>query len=406
MRVVIDSPEYVISDELGIDQTNWDAPAHLAAGQLSMHRLFKTVALQPGTQTSPLSYSRQPLAIETMQFDDPLMPGRQISGEQLLNRRIFNDALLVMHRGEVVHESYRNGMTADDRHVIHSCTKSLCAMLVAIAMDEGKLDPSEEISHYVIEFQHRDEWTGVTLQHVLDMCAGIEYSEDYTDPEAHYWQYARAAGYYPPLLGETAIGAKAWVIANLNKRIHTPGSIFSYNSCLTIVIGMALESVYQRSLAELFETLLYRRIGAEHEAWFNTDPQGFPIVEGQLNLCLRDFARWASLMAHGGKNLSGEQVLPENFIAEVVTVNSDAQKAFHAGNRDHLFPQGQYKNQYWVLDPGQQQFSMLGIHGQFAWFDLERELMLVGVGSFPQQDGDLMMRALNTLWQGVTSQLS
>jgi len=401
MRIVCDKPSYVVNKELGIGQSNWDAPAHLGLGQLSMHQLFKTVALQPCTSPGKLCYATQALAIEEMTFDDPLMPGRTISGEQLLNRRIYNDALLVMHRGEVIHESYRNGMTGEDRHVIHSCTKSLCAMLVALALAEGKLDASQSISDYVVELQQRDEWRGVTLQHVMDMVAGIEYSENYTDPGAHYWQYARAAGYYPPLPGETAIGAKAWVIANLHTREHQPGSTFVYNSCLTIIIGMALESVYQCSLAELFETRLYQRIGAEQEAWFNTDPQGFPIVEGQLNMCLRDFARWASLLVHDGKNLQGEQVLPAWFIKQTVSVNDDAQKAFHAGNRDHLFPQGQYKNQYWVLNPGQQQFSMIGIHGQFAWFDLRRELMLVGVGSFPQQDGELMMRSLNTLWQGV-----
>ena len=55
----------------------------------------------------------------------------------------------------------------------------------------------------------------------------------------------------------------------------------------------------------------------------------------------------------------------------------------------------------WVLNPEEQQFSMLGIHGQFAWYDLKRELMLVGVGSFPQQSGQLLMRSMKTLWEGV-----
>jgi hypothetical protein len=274
-------------------------------------------------------------------------------------------------------------------------------MLVAIAVDEGKLDPAQDISYYLEELRQREEWQGVNLQHVLDMRAGIDYSENYTDPDAHYWRYARAAGYYPPLEGETAIGAKAWVIANLNKRSHTPGSTFAYNSCLTILIGMVLEHVYQSPLAELFETLLYRRIGAEKEAWFNTDPQGFPIVEGQLNLCLRDFARWAVLMANSGKNLRGEQVIPRDFVEEIITPDPAALRAYHLAERDRLHPHGQYKCQYWVLHPQQQQFTMLGIHGQFAWYDLRRELMMVGVGSFSQPDGDLMMRSLDTLWQGV-----
>ncbi len=405
MRVITRQPDYVVNKDLGIGQANWDAPAHLAAGQLSMHQLFKTVALEPAGPAIPLAISNRPLPVEKMRFGDPLMPGRTMSGEQLLNRRIFNDGLLVMHRGEIVHESYRNGMTGDDRHVIHSCTKSLCAMLVAIAVDEGKLDLAQDISYYLAELRQREEWLGVSLQHVLDMRAGIEYSEDYTDPDAHYWRYARAAGYYPPLPGETAIGARAWVVSNLNKRSHAPGSTFVYNSCLTILIGMVLENVYQSGLAELFEALLYRRIGAEKEAWFNTDPQGFPIVEGQLNLCLRDFARCAALMLNRGRNLGGEQVIPNHFIEEIITPDPAAQQAYHLAERDRLFPHGQYKCQYWVLNPQKQQFTMLGIHGQFAWYDLSRELMMVGVGSFPQQDGELMMRSLDTLWQGVAGQV-
>jgi CubicO group peptidase (beta-lactamase class C family) len=308
-----------------------------------------------------------------------------------------------MHRGQVIHESYRNGMTATDRHVIHSCTKSLCSMLIAIAIDEGLLNPETEVSCYVTEFKTLAAWQGVTLQQVLDMQAGIEYSEDYADPDAHYWSYARAAGYYPTLNGEPAIGAKAWAFENLTERSHSPGSSFVYNSCLANVLGMVLEQVYQKDLAEIFESHLYQRCGVESAAYFNTDPQGFPITEGQFNCQLRDFARCTSLMINQGKNLAGEQIVPAHFIEQLVIVDPSAQQAYHASNPDRLFTHGQYKNQFWVLDPTQRQFCMLGIHGQFAWFDLNRTLMMVGMGSFPTQDGDLMMRSLNTLWQGVAA---
>ena len=160
MKDITIDPSYVVNETMGITQANWDAPAHLATGQLSMHKLFKTVALEPGTHTIELPVSKTVLDLEGMQFPDPLMDGRQINGEQLLNRRIFNDGLLVMHRGEIVHESSRNGMTDHDRHVIHSCTKSLCSMLVAIAIEASLLHPEVEISRYVPEFQGRAEWAG------------------------------------------------------------------------------------------------------------------------------------------------------------------------------------------------------------------------------------------------------
>jgi CubicO group peptidase (beta-lactamase class C family) len=155
----------------------------------------------------------------------------------------------------------------------------------------------------------------------------------------------------------------------------------------------------------LFEVKLYRRIGAEADGYFNTDRFGFPITEGQLSLRLRDFARLAMLVVNEGKNHAGEQILPAGFAKRLTGIDPQAQNAYHAQARDELFPRGQYKEQFWVLDPGKRQFTMLGIHGQFAWYDLERKLLLVGFGSYPLQDGQLKMTAQNTLWQTIAGEL-
>ncbi len=406
VQVITSTPSYVINEPLGIGQGNWDKPEHLATGQINMHHLFKTLAIEAGDKVQPLPRSSSGFDLETARYTDPLLPGRDLSGEQLLNRRVFNDSLLIMHRGEVVHESYRNGMQAEDRHVIHSCTKSLCSMIVAIAIAEQRLDPARAISNYIPQFQERAEWQGVSLQHVLDMQAGIQYSEDYTNPNAHYWHYARAAGYYPPLPGDSAIGAKAWIYQNLTVRDDEPGTHFVYNSCLANVLGMALENVYEMDLSEIFERKLYQKVGAESAGYFNTDPQGFPITEGQFNLRLRDFARCAYLMINSGKNFAGEQVLPPGFTENIVRPNNEAKLAYHRKVGDTMFPNAQYRDQFWVFEPEQSQFTMLGIHGQFAWIDLERDVMMVGNGSFPQQDGPIMMGALKILWEETAQKLS
>jgi CubicO group peptidase (beta-lactamase class C family) len=405
VKIITETPPGVIHSELAIDHSNWDNPQHLALGQLRMEQLFPTVAIEAPSTTAPLLRATTTLDVEAMHFTDPLQPQRKITGEQYLNRRAFNDALLVIRDGQVLHESYRNGMQAEDRHVLHSCTKSFCSMLVAIAVDEGRMHWELTIDQYVPELRSQGAWHGVTVQHVLDMQAGITYSEDYNDPQAHYWGYARAAGYYPPLKGENVLGVKGWILENLVERSHSPGTCFAYNSCLTNILGMALENIYGCGLAELFEAKLYRRIGAEADGYFNTDRFGFPITEGQLSLRLRDFGRLAMLAANEGKNTGGEQILSANFTERFTPIDPQAQRAYHAQTPDDVFPQGQYKEQFWILDPAKHQFAMLGIHGQFAWYDLQRKLLLVGFGSYPAQDGPLMMTALSTLWQTIAGEL-
>jgi len=279
-------------------------------------------------------------------------------------------------------------------------------MLVAIAIEEGLMDEKKEISIYIPELKSISAWQGVNLGHVLDMVAGLHYDENYEDANSMFWDYGRAVGYCQSKHPKEVIGAKAWFIKNLVERTDAPGDKFLYNSTLTNVLGVALENVYQKGLAELFEKLLYGKVGAESDAYFNTDHLGFPITEGQLNLTLRDFSRTASLIINDGKNLQGEQVIPKCFIDDIVTPNSAAQLAFSRGKLAQLCPDGQYKNQFWVFEPKLKQFAMLGIHGQFAYYDLKHELMITGFSSHPTQDGASLFMALFELWEKITLSLN
>jgi hypothetical protein len=50
------------------------------------------------------------------------------------------------------------------------------------------------------------------------------------------------------------------------------------------------------------------------------------------------------------------------------------------------------------------QMAMLGIHGQFAMLDVERELLVVGYGSYPDQVGEVLMTAMLSLWSALCEQ--
>ena len=401
MKVIVERPDYLIDERFDINWFNRERPEHLAINHIAMEKVFRTLALERSGAVAPLPMAPSGIDIDTWSFEDLLRPGHVLSGEQFLNRRLFNDALLIMHQGHVIQESYRNGMLPTDRHVIHSCTKSFVAIIVHGAIESGLMTPGAEISDYVAEFQGQDVWRGVTLQHVLDMQSGVRYSEDYEDPGADYWSYAKAAGYYPPDEGTEAMGVRNWILAHLTARDHEPGEAFVYNSCLADVLGMALETVYQKPLGQVFEEAFFVHVGAESDAYLNTDRFVFPIVEGQLNLTLRDFARCAWPLLNDGRSLTGKPLIPKRLMEDITTADPAYQKAYQRVTPDDLFPSGCYRNQFWCFRPEQRQFSMIGIHGQFAWFDLNRELMIVGFGSYPTPDSALMMHTLSTLWDTV-----
>ena len=76
--------------------------------------------------------------------------------EEILNRRMVNNGLLVMHKGKVVHESYRNNLLPDIRHINMSTSKSFIGLLAQIAVQKGLFKEDDLASKYVPELRGKD----------------------------------------------------------------------------------------------------------------------------------------------------------------------------------------------------------------------------------------------------------
>jgi len=382
---------------LGYTGATWDHPQHLARGQLTTHERMPSAELDTGGPAVPVPHGED-LDVAGLTFTDPLT-GRPMAGEQFLDRRLFTDALAVVHDGRLVYETYRNGMTEADRHVAHSCSKTMTTMMVGIAIDEHKLERSRPISDNVPELAALSAWAPVTLEHVLDMATGIQFDEHYENPDSMYWRYAYAVGYYTG--GSPASGTTlGFLTSELTRAVEPPGTVFRYGSYLTNLLPIALENVYGVPAVELYEQRIYRHLGAERPALVNLDSAGNPIVEGQVNLTLRDFVRWGALLVDDGRSLGGAQVIPRKWVEDTYTPSPARAAAFAQGEDAESMPGAEYHNQTWVLEPGQV-VAMLGIHGQFCWVDRQSKTVVVGFSSYPVQTHDLLTATLRELWSTV-----
>lgn len=390
-------------ETIGYTDRTWDKPWNLARGQLTCAERMPTVVLEPGT-AAPWP-SGTPIALSELIVTDPLT-GRPCRFEDLLRNRMRTDGLLVVHHGKVIAEWYGNGMTEHDHHVVHSCSKTLTTMAIGIAVAGGKLDPTQEMSTYVSELADMPAWKGVTLQHVLDMAAGLATEEHYEDADSMYWRYADAVGYYGSSSADREIGTLAFVTSELNTRACEPGEVFNYASYLTNLLPIALERAYGIPACEFYESRIFQHVGAENQALINVDSQGKPIVEGQVNLSLRDFARWAYPYANDGVALTGAQVVPSTWVDEAFRSSPARRAAFARSDYAEGMPGSEYHNQAWLLDPEKSILAMLGIHGQFAYIDRPRELMIVGLSSFPDQANALMITTVREIWARITDAVS
>jgi len=387
---------------IGYDGTTWDRPWNLARGQITTAERMPSVELTPGGPSTPVPRGTD-LDVGGLPFTDPLTR-RVMPGDQFLDRRLYTDALAVVQDGQLVYETYRNGMTETDRHVAHSCSKTLTTMMVGIAIEEGKLDRSRAISDYVPELAAVPAWQPVTLEHVLDMATGLDLEEHYEHQDSMYWRYADAVGYYssPSAVRDSTLG---FATAELTRAVEPPGVRFNYGSYLTNLLPIALGNVYGVPAVELYEDRIYRHLGAEAPALVNIDSAGNPIVEGQVNLTLRDFLRWGHLLADDGRSLDGVQVIPRSWVEDTYAPSPARAAAFAKGAYGESMPGVEYHNQTWVLEPGRV-VTMLGIHGQFCWMDRQSRTMIVGFSSYPVQTHDLLSATLEELWSTIRAALA
>lgn len=92
----------------------------------------------------------------------------------------------------------RNGSEGASELTLHSAmsvTKSLTGLLGEVLVAEGKLDETALVGDIIPE-PARSAFGDATVRQVLDMTTAVDYSEDYSDPDAEVWTYARAGSPY------------------------------------------------------------------------------------------------------------------------------------------------------------------------------------------------------------------
>ncbi|MEM9759637.1 MAG: serine hydrolase, partial [Pseudomonadota bacterium] len=220
----------------------------------------------------------------------------------------FTDSFLVVKSGAIVSEQYFNHMAVDSLHLMNSVTKSFVGMLAGIAVQRDLLDPAALVTSYLPGLDN-SAWDGATVRHLLDMTAGANYGEDYTDLKADFWQETSVVGWRPDLLtGSTPETLYEYARA-LRGKDQQNGEKFHYRTVTTNVIGLILEEVMGRPLGELLTDELWTKLSPRNDANVVVDRAGALYVGAGMSACTRDLALFGSLMIGDGR-IGGEQILP------------------------------------------------------------------------------------------------
>jgi hypothetical protein len=287
----------------------------------------------------------------------------------------YTDGMLVMHRGEVVYERYFGCLEEDGKHAIMSMTKSITGLLAEILVAEGVLDDTRLVRDVIPEIGD-SAFATATVREVMDMTTGVQYSEDYSDPEADIWLYSRAASPLPKPEGYDGPDGY-WEYLQQVRPEGEHGAAFHYKTINSDMLGWIVSRVTGKAVTELASERLWRPMGAEQDAYQTVDAKGVPFAGGGVTAGLRDLGRLGQLMLQGGE-IDGERLFP----AEVVeTIAAGGDPAKFAGFP--TIPGGSYTSQWWVFHNDHGAYAARGVHGQTIYVDPTAEMVLVRLASFP-----------------------
>lgn len=289
----------------------------------------------------------------------------------------YTDGIIILHKGNVVFEQYFGALQEDRVHAVMSLTKSFTGTIASILVAEGMLDENKLVAAYVPELKN-SAFGDATVRQVMDMTTGLQYSEEYADPNAEIWDFSDAGNPLPkPKDYKGPIGYYAYLETVKKEGNH--GEAFGYKTVNADALGWIISRVSGKSLEELVSEKIWKKIGMEQSAFYQVDALGIPFAGGGFNAGLRDLARFGELIRNKGK-WNGQQIIPAKAVEDIEKGGSkDAFK-----KSDHPDLKGwSYRDMWWITENSHHAFTARGVYGQTIYIDPVAEMVIVRLASHP-----------------------
>jgi len=221
------------------------------------------------------------------------------------NVSVFSDrgdlrGLVVIEKNKIVLEEGYNSFWRLSINDIRSAGKSITAMLLGAAMQDGLV---ESLNQDVYSFfpKHKypnvnEDYKKVTLKDLLDMSSGLDAdTDDYgTTGQAGHWIGLDEWKEYILAVPQTSTPGKEWVYADIN----------------AVLIGAIIEEKSGMSLKDYAKEKIFDPLGIQQFHWY-TNPSNQTGGAGNLFLSTRDVAKLGMLIANQGRCKDTQIIAPE-----------------------------------------------------------------------------------------------
>lgn len=280
-------------------------------------------------------------------------------------------ALVVVHRGRIVHERYGvqpdtpfgpgGPVDADTTLISWSMAKSITHAAVGSAVADGLLVP---LAPAPVGAWANDERRNITLDHLLKMRDGLDFVEEYVTGDD-----APVPHVIDMLFGAGSDDVAAYTLARPLK--HEPGTFWNYSSGTTNVVTRILGDVvgHGDAMVAYLRDRVFGPTGMT-SATPRLDPAGTFIGSSFVYATAHDFARFGYLYLRGGE-WDGRRLLSTDWVRGAAEQHATDPESGHG-----------YGRHWWLWNSRADTLAALGYEGQRTIVDTARDLVVVHLGKW------------------------
>ncbi len=279
--------------------------------------------------------------------------------DQLEQYRIALHSVIIARGDDIVYEQYWEPFHADFLHRIYSSSKSIVALAVGFAEQDGLLsldDPMSKFFAKELEGQEDLNMHEQTVRHML-MMSTCKPQENWfvRRPEDRVHLYFQ----------------------NPNTHLTRPsGTLFEYDSTGSFVLGALVERLTGKPMMEYLKEKFMRRIGVSEDVYCLTCPGGHAWGDSGVMFRATDFLKVARFVLNKGR-WEGEQILNEKFVTDATS------KQIHNDMTDGgIYCRQGYGYLFWMTYHNA--FCFLGMGSQIAICVPDKDLILIVNGDTHQ----------------------
>jgi CubicO group peptidase (beta-lactamase class C family) len=265
-------------------------------------------------------------------------------------------AVVVLHKDSLIYEQYAKGYNADTEILGWSMTKSIMNACIGILSKDSIVNLNDK--NLFPEWAN-DERKNITLNHLMNMSSGLEWSEIYSEISPA-----------TKMLYDSENNSKVARQQGLEAKI---GEHWEYSSGTSNIISGYIRDQFEThdDYLKLPYERLFSKLNMDNTT-IECDESGTYIGSSYCYATPRDWARFGTLYLRDGV-WNGERILPEGWVDYTKTIVPDSK--------------GQYGAQFWTNGDGSMypdaphtMYSCNGYEGQLVAIIPSKDLVIVRMG--------------------------